>query len=128
MDWKDEYLLENDEWKYDKIPQIMDGKNIFDFWTSDIEEKLEELEREESQRLRDLEEELRRYDLSKYKLTPEQKEKVRQIREKKRLIIQESRMKKSTDRANMPNKYNPKNLTINDFEDHLGRVCFNLID
>jgi nucleolar GTP-binding protein len=32
--------LENPEWKYDVIPEIMDGKNIFDFVDKDILEKL----------------------------------------------------------------------------------------
>ncbi|KAL5528826.1 NOG1 [Sanghuangporus sanghuang] len=41
------YLLENDEWKLDTMPEIMDGKNITDFIDPDIEEKLEALEREE---------------------------------------------------------------------------------
>lgn len=41
------YILENPEWKFDIIPEIMDGKNIADFVDPDIEEKLEVLEREE---------------------------------------------------------------------------------
>ncbi len=41
------YLLENDEWKDDIIPEIMDGKNIADFIDPDILEKLDALEREE---------------------------------------------------------------------------------
>jgi len=119
MDWRDEYVLDNDDWKYDHIPQFMDGKNIFDFWTDDIEERLEELEREESQRLRELEEELERLDLSRFELTPDQKEKVRRIRERKKQLILESRRKKAIDGPNLPQKFNPKNLTISDFEQHL---------
>lgn len=41
------YILANDEWKNDIIPEIMDGKNIADFIDPDIEAKLEALEREE---------------------------------------------------------------------------------
>ena len=41
------YQLENDEWKYDIIPEIMDGKNVADFIDKDIAAKLEALEREE---------------------------------------------------------------------------------
>ncbi|EJD02560.1 P-loop containing nucleoside triphosphate hydrolase protein [Fomitiporia mediterranea MF3/22] len=44
---KKNYMLESDEWKFDIIPEIMDGKNIADFVDPDIEEKLEALEREE---------------------------------------------------------------------------------
>ncbi len=41
------YILADDEWKGDIIPEIMDGKNIADFVDPDIAEKLEALEREE---------------------------------------------------------------------------------
>ncbi|PIL28017.1 hypothetical protein GSI_09868 [Ganoderma sinense ZZ0214-1] len=44
---KKNYLLENDEWKSDTMPEIMDGKNIADFIDPDILEKLDALEREE---------------------------------------------------------------------------------
>ncbi|KAJ2932283.1 hypothetical protein H1R20_g4807, partial [Candolleomyces eurysporus] len=44
---KKDYILENPEWKFDVIPEIMNGKNIADFIDPDIEEKLEALEREE---------------------------------------------------------------------------------
>lgn len=43
----EDYLLTNDEWKNDIIPEIMNGKNIADFIDPDIAEKLEALEREE---------------------------------------------------------------------------------
>lgn len=43
------YLLADDSWKYDIIPEIKDGKNIADFIDPDIAEKLEALEREEEQ-------------------------------------------------------------------------------
>ena len=41
------YILANPEWKMDRMPEIVDGKNIADFIDSDIAEKLEALEREE---------------------------------------------------------------------------------
>lgn len=46
---KDNYILSNPEWKYDVIPEIMDGKNIADFIDPEIEEKLRRLEEEEEQ-------------------------------------------------------------------------------
>lgn len=39
--------MANPEWKMDRMPEIMDGKNIADFIDPDIAEKLEALEREE---------------------------------------------------------------------------------
>lgn len=44
--WKT-YMLADDEWKQDVMPEILDGKNIADFIDPDIAEKLEALEREE---------------------------------------------------------------------------------
>jgi len=41
-------LLEDDSWKYDAIPEIMDGKNVVDFVDPDIERKLADLEKEEA--------------------------------------------------------------------------------
>ncbi|GAA6025424.1 hypothetical protein JCM11491_003511 [Sporobolomyces phaffii] len=46
-DLKKNYLLKNDDWKYDVIPEIQDGKNVADFIDPDIFDKLEELEAEE---------------------------------------------------------------------------------
>eukprot|EP00960_Hanusia_phi_P038035 753252-Hanusia_phi.AAC.1 len=51
MDYREQYLgLKKDDWKFDIIPEIMDGKNIADFVDPDIERMLEELEREEEER------------------------------------------------------------------------------
>lgn len=47
VDIKKKYLLADDDWKYDVIPEFMDGHNVADFIDPDIEEKLEALEREE---------------------------------------------------------------------------------
>lgn len=45
--WK-RAILEDPSWKYDVVPEIMDGKNIADFVDPDIDRKLAELEREEA--------------------------------------------------------------------------------
>lgn len=43
----DKYLLADDEWKQDVIPEFWEGHNVADFIDPDIEEKLDALEREE---------------------------------------------------------------------------------
>merc|ERR1719253_650191 len=40
-------ILEDDSWKYDVIPEIMDGHNVIDFVDPDIDKRLAELEKEE---------------------------------------------------------------------------------
>ena len=44
--WNEHFVLENEAWKYDIVPEIMDGKNIIDFVDPEIEEKLRKLELE----------------------------------------------------------------------------------
>ncbi|CAR23616.1 Nucleolar GTP-binding protein 1 [Lachancea thermotolerans] len=44
---KDKYLLEDDEWKNDVMPEILDGKNVYDFMDPEIAAKLQALEEEE---------------------------------------------------------------------------------
>ncbi|VAI83883.1 unnamed protein product [Triticum turgidum subsp. durum] len=48
---KKHYLLADDEWKEDILPEILDGHNVADFLDPDILERCEELEREEGLRL-----------------------------------------------------------------------------
>ena len=43
---QEHFLLENEEWKYDAVPEIINGKNIWDYVDPDIEARLEELEKE----------------------------------------------------------------------------------
>ncbi|KAF2074574.1 hypothetical protein CYY_004120 [Polysphondylium violaceum] len=52
--WKKKYMLRDDDWKFDIIPEIIDGKNIADFIDPDILAKLEELEMEEEAFLEEL--------------------------------------------------------------------------
>ncbi|KAK3678281.1 Nucleolar GTP-binding protein 1 [Recurvomyces mirabilis] len=91
---KDNYLLDNDEWKDDKIPETFNGRNVYDFFDPEIEAKLKALEEEEErldgegyyadevEELEDAEEEDVRY-------------KAELIREKRQLIRNENKMRKS---------------------------------
>ncbi|CAG9461871.1 unnamed protein product [Pedinophyceae sp. YPF-701] len=48
QDWRKLYQLREDDWRWDVIPEIMDGKNIADYVDPDIDARLEELEQEEA--------------------------------------------------------------------------------
>lgn len=51
MDYREQYLgFKHEDWKFDSIPEIMDGKNIMDFVDPEIERMLEDLDREEEER------------------------------------------------------------------------------
>ncbi|KQK19152.1 nucleolar GTP-binding protein 1 [Brachypodium distachyon] len=104
---KKHYILANDEWKEDILPEILDGHNVADFLDPDILERCEELEREEGLRL----EEAAAQDAFMIdghdELTKEQREILGQIRKKKAMLIQEHRMKKRTaeSRPIVPRKF-----------------------
>lgn len=116
VDLKKDYILEKDEWKYDKIPEIYDGKNVYDFIDPDIEEKLAALEAEEekleAEGYYDSDEELEDDEEAEIRL------KADLIREKRMLIRNEAKMKKSLkNRAIIPRNATRKNLS--EMEDHL---------
>jgi hypothetical protein len=62
-DLKAGYDLENPDWKYDVIPEMVDGKNVIDYVDPDIDRMLEELEREEEQQQEEFEREMEENDL-----------------------------------------------------------------
>ncbi|CAL5200962.1 unnamed protein product [Lathyrus oleraceus] len=94
MNLRKHYILADDEWKEDNLPEILDGHNVYDFIDPDILHRVEELEREEGLRQAEAEEDDFEYDGTE--LTPEQQEALTEIRRKKSLLIQQHRIKKST--------------------------------
>ena len=103
LDLKKHYRLENEEEKYDIIPEIFEGKNVADYIDPDILERLEELEREEEMR-----EEIRVYDSE-----PEDEETIRTrkiataIRRKRSLLRKQSWLKRSRNAPVMPRSKGP---------------------
>uniref|UniRef100_H2S9W8 Nucleolar GTP-binding protein 1 n=1 Tax=Takifugu rubripes TaxID=31033 RepID=H2S9W8_TAKRU len=95
----DDYILDlqkywdlmNDEEKHDKIPEVWEGHNIADYIDPDIMKKLEYLEKEE-----ELKERAGEYDSDEDSEDEEMQEirvLAKQIREKKQLLVMESREK-----------------------------------
>ncbi|KAJ1680271.1 Nucleolar GTP-binding protein 1 [Spiromyces aspiralis] len=119
-DLKKMYLLKNDEWKHDVIPEIMDGKNVADFIDPEIEEKLAELELEEekleAEGIYDSPEEDEDEDEAKIRSM------ARKIREKKQIIAQESRLKKGHNRPGVVGTIKAGQQTIDDFASHLEQL------
>lgn len=52
-DLRKHYDLRNPEWKYDVIPEVVEGMNVADFVDGDIEQKLRQLEEEEEMLLKE---------------------------------------------------------------------------
>ena len=116
FDLKKNYLLDTDEWKYDKMPEVFDGKNVYDFIDPDIEAKLAALE-EEEERLAE-----EGFYESDEELEDAEEANIRAkadlIREKRDLIRNAAKMKKSLkNRAVIPRTATRKKLS--DMEQHL---------
>jgi nucleolar GTP-binding protein len=110
------YLLENPEWKEDRIPEVFEGKNVYDFIDPDIEEKLAALEAEEekleAEGFYESEEEMEDDDAAEIRY------KAELIREKRVLIRNEAKMRKSLkNRAVIPRS--AKAVKLSKMESHL---------
>lgn len=115
VDLKKRYVLESDEWKHDKIPEVLNGMNVYDFVDPDIEAKLAALEEEE--------EKLQAEGFYDSDDEPEDAEdadiraKAELIQEKRQLIRNAARMRKSLkNRAMIPRAATTKKLS--DMESH----------
>lgn len=104
VDLRKRYMLEKPEWKYDILPEVMDGKNVADFIDPEIDARLSQLELEEAE----LEARGFYNSESEGELTPEQQalvEASKHISDKKSILMQIHRSKKgSNNRSTIPKK------------------------
>lgn len=109
-DMKKNYTLADGEWKHDKIPEVWNGKNVYDFVDPDIESKLAALEEEEEKLQGD-----GYYDSDESVEDAEDADtrmKADLIREKRALIRNDSKMRKSLkNRAVIPRSAKSKKLS-----------------
>lgn len=123
LDMKKNYLLEDDDWKHDNIPEVWNGKNIYDFVDPDIEEKLASLEEEEEKLQADgfyeSDEEIEEADEADLRM------KADLIREKHVLMRNEARMRKSLkNRAMIPRS--AKSKRVEDMEKSLADAGYDV--
>jgi len=118
---KEKWLLENDDWKQDKMPEMLDGKNVYDYVDPEIEAKLAALEEEEAR----LEAE-GYYDGDEPVDDADEAEvryKAELIREKRQLIRNDAKMRKSLkNRAVIPRSR--KAVDLGKMEKGLGDLGF----
>lgn len=109
-DLRKRYDLRDSEWKYDTIPEFMDGKNIADFIDPEILAKLDELEREEEERARRVAASGEiNYATEDVLIDPEELDLFNKIDAKKKLIMLKNKMK-TKHKARLPMKYRVKDL------------------
>lgn len=102
VDLRKHWNLPNEEEKYDIIPEIWQGHNVADFIDPDIKKKLDELEKEEEMR-----EQAGYYDNESEEEDDEMKEirkTARKIREKRNIIMLESKEKRRVEKPKLPRK------------------------
>lgn len=125
---KDKYLLEDDEWKNDVMPEIMDGKNVYDFLDPDIAAKLQALEEEEerleSEGFYNSDEE-ENYGGFENDEIDDIREKAQWIRDRQKKMIQQSRNRKALkNRSIMPRSKISK--SFGDMEKHMATLGHDL--
>lgn len=119
MDWRKLYQLRQKEWAYDVIPEIVDGKNISDFVDPDIFSKLQRLEMEEEAReaVRDVQNDA---EVGGYRfVTEEEMRKVKDIKERKALIMAESSREKDAHKHRSGIQRNKVPMRRSRLQDHL---------
>mmetsp|Transcript_8285 Transcript_8285/g.23842 ORF Transcript_8285/g.23842 Transcript_8285/m.23842 type:complete len:711 (-) Transcript_8285:67-2199(-) len=108
-DYREQYDLKDPEWRFDAIPEIINGKNIADFVDPDIEKKLAELEVEEDQLLSELEA-ARMGEDAESDLDSEEEAAVEAIRSKKKLIKQRKQTDRSENKPVLPREIRGRRL------------------
>jgi len=115
-DWQKKYQLKDEDWKFDVIPEIIDGKNIADYIDPEILERLDELEAEEEERERLAAEQMDEKDI-KDQFTPEELEMLKEIRTRKKLIVNRHRENSGKNTATISRT--DKQPELSEFETHL---------
>jgi len=99
-DYREQYDLKDLEWRFDAIPQILDGKNIADYVDPDIEVKVDALEKEEEQL--SAEADAAAMGDEESDLDEEEEAAVEAIRERKKKALIMSHANKSNNKPIMP--------------------------
>jgi len=116
-DWRHQYDLKDESWKFDSIPEIMDGINIADWIDPEIVTKVRELEKEEVLRLQRLEEIMANEE--KFEISEEDRQAIAELREKRALTRIEHRLHKDKNKPTITRKDEIEREDIGTFEKHL---------
>ena len=114
-DLTEQYMLANDDWKTDIIPEIMDGKNVAEFYDPDIMAKLDALEKEEEALLDATAMEPDSTDSE----DEETLATVKKIRDKKAKMVASHRREKGRNTSVVPKKF--RGRTMKGMKEHLAK-------
>jgi nucleolar GTP-binding protein len=100
-DYREQYDLRDDSWKFDAIPEIIDGKNIADYVDPEIESRLATLELEEDQLIAELEA-ARMGEEPESDLDEEEEAAVEAIRDRKIIMRKRAQVQNSENKPIVP--------------------------
>lgn len=100
-DYREQYKLKEEEWRFDAIPEIIDGKNVADYIDPGIAKKLEELEVEEDQLMKELEAQ-RMGEEPESDLDSEEEACVGAIRDRKKIFTKMSQVNRTENKPVIP--------------------------
>lgn len=112
-DYRAIYDLKDNSWKFDSIPEIMNGKNIADYIDPDIEAKLAQLEEEEAQLIKE-HEAADMENPEESDLEEEEAAAVTAIREKKKVIKMMKHTNQTQNRPIMPREIRGRRKDMHD--------------
>jgi len=119
---EEHYMLENEEWRYDKFPEFYNGSNVLDYYDPDITKKLNELEREEEELLKmeGLQDEVMDDEEDESGVTMgELRNSLKEVRNKKALAKMNHKLK-------LKNKVVKKTVSLTEMEDDLKSKGFDV--
>ena len=117
-DYRKYYLVEEDEWRYDVVPEFMDGKNVMDFFDAEIEARLKALDDEEAQLEADGAYELDQEDIDD--LDEEERVLYEAIREKQAL----ARARSQLPNERLPREFRLKSKTTDEIKEQLEEIGY----
>lgn len=126
-DFRKNYMLDDEDWKYDIVPEIFNGKNVADFIDPEIDERLAELEREEDELEAKWAAERSEADMEaeEEEMDDEEKEMLHEVRSRRANLVSEHRRKKSAgnNAPTMPRTADPgRKATTKRMKESLGAM------
>ena len=118
VDLREHWQLDDEDWKQDIVPEIFNGRNVADFFSADIEARLNALEAEEEE----IEETMAGEDEDvESDLDDETMKLSKKIEEKKKMLLVERRFNRNLNSSIMP-RPNRAPRTSKQFVKHLKQL------
>ena len=117
FDHRAHHLLQQDDWRWDAVPELMDGKNVADFVDADIERQLALLEQQEEEEMqswkqRGGDEQMRDDGDDEAELDDAEQQQVAVIRQRRQLVRAERVLRHSNNKPVLPRAVRARQTTL----------------